>query len=87
MWFDRFWRVQITFTWKWEDILNKRIERKIMWLFTRTVELKKKEIEEENERKKEEERLKEEIREEEKNKKHKKKNEKNTETIVKKQKA
>jgi len=47
MWFDRFWRIEIIFTWKWDDILNKRIERKIMWLFTRTVELKKKELEEE----------------------------------------
>lgn len=46
MWFDRFWRIEITFIWKWDDILNKRIERKIMWYFTKTVELKKKDIEE-----------------------------------------
>jgi hypothetical protein len=46
MWFDRFWRIEITFTWKADDILNKRIERKIMWFFTKTVELKKKELEE-----------------------------------------
>lgn len=81
MWFDRFWRIEIVFIWKWDDILNKRIERKIMWLFTRTVELKKKELEEEAENKKENERLKEELREEEKSKKHKKKKEKKEDSV------
>jgi len=53
MWFDRFWRIEITFTWKADDVLNKRIERKIMWFFTKTVELKKKELEEEEVKKEE----------------------------------
>ena len=53
MWFDRFWRIEITFTWKADDVLNKRIERKIMWFFTKTVELKKKELEEDEIKKEE----------------------------------
>jgi len=68
MWFDRFWRIEITFTWKWDDVLNKRIERKIMWFFTKTVELKKKELEDIDAKKEE---FKKEIHS--KNKKHNKK--------------
>ncbi len=44
--FDKFWRIEIEFIWKWDDVLNKRIERKIMWLFGRVLEEKKKQKEE-----------------------------------------
>ena len=35
--FDKYWRISIEFIWRWDDILNKKIERKIMWFFTKTV--------------------------------------------------
>jgi len=37
IWFNRYWNVRIVFTWRWDDILNKRIERKIVWLFERVI--------------------------------------------------
>ncbi len=77
MGFDRFWRVEIKFMWKWDDILNKRIERKIMWFFHRVVEEKKKILEEEEVRKEEEK-----IEREEKNAKDKKKHKKNNKEIT-----
>ncbi|MDQ7022621.1 MAG: hypothetical protein Q9M97_03710 [Candidatus Gracilibacteria bacterium] len=58
MGFDRFGRIEITFIWKGDDILNKRIERKIMGYFTKTVEFKKKEIEELESKKEEEKQIK-----------------------------
>ena len=39
--FDRFWRININFTWRWDDLLNKKIERKIMWYFTNMVKVEK----------------------------------------------
>ena len=39
IWFDRFWRILITFTRRWDDVLNKRIERKIMWMITKTIKI------------------------------------------------
>ena len=54
MWFDKFWRIFVKFIWRWDDILNKQIERKIMWYITK---LKKDEREEEERKKEEEKKL------------------------------
>lgn len=37
--FDRtnFWHIVVVFVWRWDDILNKKVERKIIWFFSKTL--------------------------------------------------
>lgn len=53
--FDRtnFWHIVVVFVWRWDDLLNKKVERKIIWFFSKSIIDIKKEKE-----KKEEEKLK-----------------------------
>lgn len=50
--FDRtnFWHLVVVFVWKWDDLLNKKVERKIIWFFnrlSREIKKEKEKIEEE----------------------------------------
>jgi len=46
--FDRtnFWHIVVVFIWRWDDILNKKVERKIIWFFSKSILDIKKEKEE-----------------------------------------
>jgi len=46
--FDRtnFWHIVVVFVWRWDDILNKKVERKIIWFFSKSILDIKKEKEE-----------------------------------------
>lgn len=42
--FDRtnFWHIVVVFVWRWDDILNKKVERKIIWFFSKSlIDIKK----------------------------------------------
>lgn len=39
------WHIVVVFIWKWDDILNKKVERKIIWYVGRVVYDAKKQIE------------------------------------------
>lgn len=48
--FDRtnFGHIVVVFTWRWDDILNKKVERKIIWFFSKSIiEIKKQKEEQE----------------------------------------
>ncbi len=50
--FDRtnFWHIVVVFVWRWDDLLNKKVERKIIWFFSKSII----DIKKEKERKEEE---------------------------------
>jgi len=51
--FDRtnFWHVVVVFVWRWDDLLNKKVERKVIWFFSKSIIDIKKEKEKKEEEK------------------------------------
>jgi len=59
--FDRtnFGHIVVVFVWRWDDILNKKVERKIIWFFSKSIlDIKKEKEKKEEEKKLEEDLLK-----------------------------